>query len=110
MNFLTEETIIIFLPNPSSPSLGPPLPPLPSDLFNVPNVPRIDEFLNNNGFNFDFSNGYVQPAPNPSPFRGFARNFFPNRPSTAKTSSNVRTNTGKTLSNVGSDTTQTMIA
>ena len=43
-----------FLPNPTSPSLGPLPPPLSSDLFNIPNVPRIDEFLNNSDFNFDF--------------------------------------------------------
>ena len=109
MNFLTEETIIIFFsPNPPPPTLGPPPPPPPSDLFNIPNVPRVDEFLNNNDFNFDFSNGYVLPAPDTPPLRGFARNFFPNGPSTAKTSSNVGTNTAKTSSNVGTNTTQTM--
>ena len=59
---------------------------------------RIDEFLNNNDFDFDFSNGYVRLAPNPPPPRGFARNLFPNRPSTAKTSSNVGTNTTQTMS------------
>ena len=36
-------------------------------------------------------------------------NFFPNRPSTAKTSSNVGTNMAKTLSNVGTNTTQIII-
>ena len=58
-----------FLPNPPPSPLGPPLPPPPSDLFNIPNVPRIDEFLNNSHFNFDFSNGYVPSAPDPQPSR-----------------------------------------
>ena len=43
-----------------------------------------------------------------SPLRGFARNFFPNGPSTAKTLSNVGTNTAKTSSDVGTNTTQTL--
>ena len=87
-----------FLPNPPPPPLGPPPPPLPSDLFNIPNVPRIDEFLNNSDFEFDFSNGYVPPAPDPLPPRGLAGNFFPNRPSTAKTSLNMETNMTQTMS------------
>ena len=74
------------------------LPPPPSDLFNIPNVARVDEFLNNNDFNFDFSNGYVIPAPNPPLIRGFARNFFPNRPLTAKNSSSVGKNVMQTMS------------
>ena len=68
------------------------------DLFNIPDVPRINEFLNNNDFNFDLSNGYVPSSPDPTPLRGFMGNFFPNRPSTAKTSSNVRTDTTQTMS------------
>ena len=109
MDFLKEETIIFFFQSnlPHSP-LDPPPPPLLSDLFNIPNVPRVDEFLNNNDFNFDFSNVYVLAAPDPAPLRGFARIFFPNGPSTAKTSSNVGTNTAKTSSNVETYTTQTM--
>ena len=87
-----------FLPNPPPSPLGPPPPPLPSDLFNIPNVPRIDEFLNNNDFDFDFSSGYVPPAPDPLPPRGLAGNFFPNRQFTAKTSSNVETNMTQTMS------------
>ena len=87
-----------FPPNPPPPPLDPPPPPLPSDLFNIPNVPRIDEFLNNNDFNFDFSNGYVPPAPNPLPLRGFVGNFFLNRLSMTKTSSNVGTNTTQAMS------------
>ena len=87
-----------FLLNPSSPPLCPPPPPPPSDLLNIPNVLRIDEFLNNNDFNFGFSNGCVPPAPNPPPLRRFAGNFFPNRPSTAKTSSNVGISTTQTMS------------
>ena len=86
-----------FLSNPSPPPLGPPPPPPPSDLFTIPNFLRSNEFLNNNDFNFDFSNDYAPPGPNPSPLRRFAESFFPNRPSTAKT-----------LSNVGIKTTQTM--
>ena len=62
--------------NPPPPPLGPPPPTLPSDLFNIPNVPRVDEFLNNNDFNFDFSNGYIPSAPDPPTLRGFAGNFF----------------------------------
>ena len=88
-----------FPANPPPPPLGPPPPPPLSDLLNIPNVPRIDKFLNN---------GYVPPASHPPPFRGFTRNFFPNGPSTAKTSSKVGTNTAKTSSNVGTNTTQTM--
>ena len=72
------------------------------------NVLRVDEFLNNNDFNFDFFNGYVPPAPDLPALRGFARNVFPNRPSIAKTSSNVSTNMAKTSSYVGTNTTQTM--
>ena len=64
-----------FLANPPPSSLDPPTPPPPSDLFNIPNVLRIVEFLNNNDFNFDFSNGYVPPAPNPPPLRVFTGNF-----------------------------------
>ena len=108
MSFSTEEmaaaaTTFFPLP-PASPSPPPPnfsnsrpLPP-PSDLFNIPNVPRIGEFLNNNHFNFDLSNGYVPPAPNPPLLRGFARMFFPNGLSTAKTSSNVGTYMTQTMS------------
>ena len=73
-------------------------PPPPSDLFNIPDVPRINEFLNDNDFNFDFSNGYVPPAPDPLPLRGFARNIFPSRSSMAKTSSNVGISTKQTMS------------
>ena len=79
-------------------------PPLPSNLFKIPNVPEVDKFLNNNDFNFDFSNGYVPPAPDLPPLRGFARNVFPN----AKTSSNVGINAVKFSSNMGTNTTQTM--
>ena len=64
------------------------------------NVPRIDEFLNNNDFNFDFSNGYVLPVPDPLPLRRFAGNIFPNEPLTAKILSQKNT--------VGTNTTQTM--
>ena len=97
-----------FLSNPPYPPLGPTPPPLPSCLFNIPNVPRINEFLENNVFNFDFSNGYVPPAPDLPPLRGFARHFFPNGPLTAKTLSNEGTNLAKTSSNLGTNTTQTM--
>ena len=55
---------------PNFPKLRP--PPPPSDLFSLPNVPRIDEFLNNDDFNFDFSNGYVPSAPDTLPLRGFS--------------------------------------
>ena len=73
---------------PASPNFpNPTLPPLSSYFFRIPKFPRVDKFLNNNDFNFDFSNGYDPPAPDPRPLRGFARNSFPNRPSTAKTSS-----------------------
>ena len=87
-----------FQPNPPPPPLGPRPPPPLSDLFNIPNVPKIDEFLNNNDFNFNFSNGYAPPAPDMPQLRGFARNFFPNAPLTAKTSSKVGTNTTQTMS------------
>ena len=70
-----------FQSNPPPPPLGAPPSRPPSDLFNVLNVPRIDDFLNNNDLNFDFSNGYVPPAPDPPPLRRFAGNFFPNKPS-----------------------------
>ena len=40
----------------------------------------------------------VPPAPDLPLLKGFARNFFPNGPSTAKTSSNVGTNTTQTMS------------
>ena len=90
--FNREDNNNFFPPNPPPPPLGSPPPPLAFDLFNTPNDPRVEEFLNNNDFNFDFSNSYVPPAPDPSPRRGFVGNFFPNRPSTAKNSSNVRTN------------------
>ena len=96
--FLTEETIIIFLPNLPLPPLGPPPPPPPSDLFDIPNVPRIDEFHDNNDLNFDFSNGYVPPAPDLPPLRGFAGNLFPNKQLAAKTSSNAGANTTQTMS------------
>ena len=67
-----------FFPVKSSTSfLGPPPLPPPSDLFNISNVLRIDEFLNNSDFNSDFSNGYVPPAPDPPLLRGFTGNFFP---------------------------------
>ena len=96
--FLTEETIIIFLPNLPLPPLGPPPPPPPSDLFDIPNVPRIDEFHNINDLNFDFSNGYVPPAPDLPPLRGFAGNLFPNKQLAAKTSLNAGANTTQTMS------------
>ena len=83
-------------PLPNFPNLRPPTPS--SDLFNVLNVPRIDEFLNNNDFNFDFSNDYVLPVPDPLSLRKFAGNIFPNGPSTAKNSSKKNT--------VGTNTTQ----
>ena len=95
-----------FFPPPSPPPPSPPNfpnlrpPPPPSDLFNILNVPRIDEFLNNNDFNFDFSNGYVLPVPDPLTLRKFVGNIFPNGPSTAKNSSKKNT--------VGTNTTQTM--
>ena len=113
MNFLTEETIIIFFHQILHLLLHhlilhhlllhlllgcPPPPPPSSDFFNIPNVPRIDEFLNNNDFNFEFSNSYVPPAPDTPLLRGFAGKFFPNRPSTAKISSNVRINITQTIS------------
>ena len=85
-------------PLPNFPNLRPPTPS--SDLFNVLNVPRIDEFLNNNDFNFDFSNDYVLPVPDPLSLRKFAGNIFPNGPSTAKNSSKKNT--------AGTNTTQTM--
>ena len=90
---------IFIPPPPQPPPPAPPhfpklrLPPSPSDLFNLPNVPRIDEFLNNDDFNFDFSNGYVSPAPDTLPLRRFSRIFFPNRPSPAKILS-IKTNCG----------------
>ena len=83
-------------PLPNFPNLRPPTPS--SDLFNVLNVPRIDEFLNNNDFNFDFSNDYVLPVPDPLSLRKFAGNIFPNGPSTTKNSSKKNT--------VGTNTTQ----
>ena len=95
-----------FLPNPPPSSLGVPPPSPPSDLFDIPNVPRIEEFLNNNDFNFNFSNSYVPPVPDPPPFKGLVRIFFSNGPSTSKTSSNVGTNMAKTSSNMGTNTTQ----
>ena len=70
------------------------------DLFNILNVPRIGEFLNNSDFNFDFSNGYVLTVPDPLPLRRFAGNIFPNEPLTAKILSQKKT--------VGTNTTQTM--
>ena len=99
---------IFFPSNSPPPPLGPPPLSPPSNLFNISNVPRVDEFLNNNDFNFDFSNGYASPASDPPPLRGFARTFFRNGPSTAKTSSNVGTNRAKTSSNVGANMTQAM--
>ena len=102
MNFSTEETTAtIFFPPSGSPlpllPSGPSQPaPPPSDLFNITNIPRVNEFLNNNDFLFDYSNGSVPPALDPPPLRGFAENFFPNRPSTTKTSTNVGTNTTQT--------------
>ena len=74
--FNREDNNNFLLPNLPHPPLGSPPLLLPSDLFNIPNVPRIDEFLNNNDFNFGFSNGYAPPAPNSPLFRGFARNIF----------------------------------
>ena len=107
--FNRGDSINFFLPNPPPPPLGPPPPPPIFDLFNIPiNVPRIDKLLNNNDFNFDFSNDYVPPAPDLPPFMVFARNIFLNGPSIAKTSSNVGTNTTRTSSNVETNTTQTM--
>ena len=53
----------IFLPNPPPPPLGPPPPPRPSDLFNIPNVPRSNEFLNNNDFNLILKNGLYRQHP-----------------------------------------------
>ena len=86
INFSKEEVgaaaTIFFPPSPPLNFLNLRLPPLPSDL---PSVPRVDEFLNND-FNFEFSNSYVLPTPDPPPLTGFARNYFPNGPSTAKTS------------------------
>ena len=40
---------------------------------------KVDEFLNNNDFNFDFSSGYVPPVPDPPPIRGITRIFLPKR-------------------------------
>ena len=65
-----------FLPNPPPLPLGPLPPTLPFDFFNIPSVPRINEFLNNNDFNFDLSNGYVPSSPDPTPLRGFMGTFF----------------------------------
>ena len=95
MNFFNRgDSINFFPPNCPPPPLGPPPPPPLSDLLNMPiNVPRIDKLLNNNVFNFNFSNDHVPPVPDPPPFMVFARNFFPNGPSIAKTLSNVGTNT-----------------
>ena len=45
-----------------------------------------------------FPTADVPPAPDPPLLKGFARNFFSNGPSTAKTSSNVGTNTTQTMS------------
>ena len=59
--------------------LNPRLPPPPSDFLIIANVLRLDEFLNNNNLNSDFSSCYVPSAPDPTPLRGFARNFFSNR-------------------------------
>ena len=86
-------------PLPNFPNLRP--PPPPSDLFNVLNVQIIDEFLNNNDFNFDFSYGCVLPVPDLLSLRKFAGNIFPNGPSTAKNSSKkntVGTNTSQAKS------------
>ena len=105
---------VFFPPLPPPPLLPPPNfsnprpPPPPSHLFDIPNALRVDKFLNNNDFKFDFSNGYVPPAPDTPLLREFARHFFPNGPSPAKTSSNVGTNTAKTSSNVGTNLTQTI--
>ena len=96
--FNRRDNNIFFLPNAPPPPLGPSPPALPSDLFNIPNILKTNEFLNNNDFNFDFSHGYVPPAPDPLPLRGFAGNFFPNRPSTAKILSNMGINTTQTIS------------
>ena len=96
MNFLIEEmaaaATIFFLPPPPPlpppPNFPNPRPPPPrSDLFNIPNVPRIDLFLNNNDFNLNFSNSYA-PAPDPILLRGFSGSFFPSRPSAAQILSN----------------------
>ena len=107
--FNRGDSVNFFLPNPPPPPLSPPPPPPISDFFNIPiNVPRIDKLLNNNDFNFDFSNDYVPQAPDLPPFMVFARNFFLNGPSIAKTSSNVGINTTRTSSNVETNTTQTM--
>ena len=60
---------VFFPPLPPPPLLPPPNfsnprpPPPPSHLFDIPNALRVDKFLNNNDFKFDFSNGYVPPAP-----------------------------------------------
>ena len=91
-----------FLPPPPPPPnfRNPRLPPLPFDWFNIPNVSRVDEFLNKNDFKFYFSNGYVPPAPDPSPLRRFAGNTFPNGLSTAKILSRKNT--------VGTNAMQTM--
>ena len=40
---------------------------------------KVDEFLTNNDFNFDFSGGYVPPVPDPPPIRGITRIFLPKR-------------------------------
>ena len=67
-------------------------------LIYIPNVLRVDKFINNNDFNFGFSNSYVPLVPDPPSIRRFAGNFFRNRPLTAKTSSNVGTNSTQTMS------------
>ena len=87
-------------PNPPPPPLDPPPPPPPSDLFNIPNVPRFDEFPNKNNFNFDFSNSYIiYHQHSIHHCLGELREiFFPNRLSTAKTLSNMGTNTTQTMS------------
>ena len=87
-----------FPPNPATTPLGPPPPPSPSDLSDIPNVPKTDEFHNNKDLNFDFSNGYAPPATDPTPLMGFSGNFFPNKPLAAKPSSSVGTNTTQTMS------------
>ena len=76
-------------PPPNFPNLR--LSPLLSDLFNIPNRLRVDKFLNNNDFNFP--NSCVTQASDPHQLGDLQDIFFPNRPSTAKTLSNVGTNT-----------------
>ena len=85
-----------FPPNSPPLPLGPSPPRLPSDLFKYQMLQGLMNFLIT--INFDFSKGYVPLALDPPPLTGFGGNFFPNRPSTAKTSSDVGINTIQTMS------------